>query len=76
MFLNSNYPGSFQNVNRQPMGFQNSMSPFQMFVSMFKQTSQCTPEETVKQMLQDGRMTNEQFQQLSQMANMIMGSNK
>lgn len=72
--FNNPYPGGFMNVNQQASGFQNPN--FQMFATMFSRTSTMSPEETVKQMLKDGRMTNEQFQQFSQMANMIMGSKR
>ncbi len=40
--------------------------------NQFRSTFSGNPEAQVKQMLQSGRMSQEQFQQLSQMANQIM----
>lgn len=58
--------------------FQGPVNPLgQMgnFINQFNQfrsTFSGNPEAQVKQMLQSGRMSQEQFQQLSQMANQIM----
>lgn len=54
---------------------QNPMSQMGNFINQFNQfrsTFSGNPEAQVKQMLQSGRMSQEQFQQLSQMANQIM----
>jgi hypothetical protein len=51
------------------------MSQMGNFINQFNQfrsTFSGNPEAQVKQMLQSGRMSQEQFQQLSQMANQIM----
>lgn len=53
----------------------NPMSQIGNFINQFNQfrsTFSGNPEAQVKQMLQSGRMSQEQFQQLSQMANQIM----
>lgn len=54
---------------------QNPMSQMGNFINQFNQfrsTFSGNPEAQVKQMLQSGKMSQEQFQQLSQMANQIM----
>lgn len=54
---------------------QNPMSQMDNFINQFNQfrsTFSGNPEAQVKQMLQSGKMSQEQFQQLSQMANQIM----
>lgn len=59
----------FNDFNQNPMG---QMSNFINQFNQFRQTFMGNPEAQVKQMLQSGRMSQEQFQQLSQMANQIM----
>ena len=59
----------FNDFNQNPMG---QMSNFINQFNQFRSTFMGNPEAQVKQMLQSGRMSQEQFQQLSQMANQIM----
>lgn len=60
-------------LNRQtnvPQGLANSMNPqmMQQF-NQFRRTFNGNPQQAVMNMLQQGVMTNQQFQQLSEMAN-------
>ena len=58
----------FNEFNQTPMNNMTSMiSQFNQFRSMFAGN----PETQVKQMLQNGRMSQEQFNQLAQMANQL-----
>lgn len=50
-------------------GNQNIISQFMQFAKGF----QGNPEQKVMELLQSGQMTQEQFNQLSQQANQIMG---
>lgn len=55
-------------------GSQPSMQEqFLQFAQQFRQSGQVSPQMVVQQLLQSGRMSQEQFQQYSQMANMITG---
>lgn len=60
-------------LNRQPnvpQGLANSISPqvMQQF-NQFRRNFNGNPQQAVMNLLQQGMMSNEQFQQLSQMAN-------
>ena len=59
----------YNDFNPTPMG---QMGNFINKFNQFRSTFSGNPEAQVKQMLQSGRMSQEQFQQLSQMANQIM----
>lgn len=59
----------FNDFNPNPMS---QMGNFINQFNQFRSTFSGNPEAQVKQMLQSGRMSQEQFQQLSQMANQIM----
>jgi len=59
----------FNDLNPNPMS---QMGNFINQFNQFRSTFSGNPEAQVKQMLQSGRMSQEQFQQLSQMANQIM----
>lgn len=48
------------------------MSQFMQAFNQFKQTINGNPQQMVQQMLNDGRMSQQQFNQLSQQANAIM----
>lgn len=55
---------------RMPMGggpFQNMMAMVQQF-NQFRSTFQGNPQQKVQELLNSGQMTQEQFNQLSQMA--------
>lgn len=56
--------GTYQNFQQQFANFANSFS---------KTNGGISPQQKVQQMLQSGQMTQQQFEQLSQMANSIMG---
>lgn len=55
-------------------GPQNFMNRFNQFRQAFG--SQQNPKQMVQQLLDSGRMSQEQFNQLSQMANQILNRNK
>lgn len=52
--------------------FQNFMSQFNSFKQNVEQTGM-NPQERVQQLLNSGQMTQEQFNQLRNMANLITG---
>ena len=64
--------------NNQPMnngfGGFNMMQQFNQFAQNFRSQSQMSPEETIRQMMASGQMTQEQFNRCAYMANSIMGS--
>lgn len=61
------------NQNAGPFGnMMNLMSRF----NQFRNTFQGDPRATVQQLLDSGQMTQEQFNQLSQMANQFQGMMK
>ncbi len=57
-------------------GFQRFQQQFNMFAQNFNQQSQMTPQQKVQQLLDSGQMSQEQFNQFSQMANAITGTKK
>lgn len=57
-------------------GYQNFQQKFNQFVANFNRQSQLTPQQRVQQLLDSGQMSQEQFNHLSQMANMITGTKK
>ena len=59
----------FNDFNPNPMS---QMGNFINQFNQYRQTFMGDPEARVKQLLQSGQMSQEQFQQLSQMANQIM----
>lgn len=66
------------NQNNDPVSmmfgnFQNFQQQFNAFSSQFSGPNQISPQQRVQQLLQSGQMTPQQFEQLSQMANAIMG---
>lgn len=50
----------------------NPMTAFMQQFNQFRQTITGNPQHMVQQMLNDGRMSQQQFNQLSQQANAIM----
>ncbi len=50
---------------------QNSMMNMMVQLNQFKQTFQGNPKQQVQQLLNSGKMSQEQFNQLSQMATQI-----
>ena len=55
-------------------GPQNFINQFNQFRQNF--SNQQNPQQMVQQLLDSGKMTQEQFNQLSQMANQIMNKNR
>ena len=53
---------------------QNMMSLFQQFRNMIQQQG-INPQQKVQELLQTGQMSQQQFEQLRQMANMFTGGN-
>ena len=56
-------------------GFQQFQQNFNAFAQSMSQQGM-TPQQMVQNLLNSGRMSQEQFNQLSQMANMITGSKR
>lgn len=56
------------NMPQLPGGMQNMLQAFQQFKAGFSGD----PQQQVQQLLNSGRMTQEQYNQLSQMANGLM----
>lgn len=54
-------------------GIQNFQNQFNQFK---QQIGNQNPQQMVQQLLDSGRMSQQQFNQLSQMANQIMGRNR
>lgn len=76
-------PGNGMQQNRQTGNglmdmfgnFQNFQQQFNQFAQNFRQMNQ-DPQQMVQGLLNSGRMTQEQFDQFSQIANMITGQKK
>lgn len=60
-------------VNSMFGNFQNFQQQFNAFASQFSGPNKISPQQRVQQLLASGQMTQQQFEQLSQMANAIMG---
>lgn len=56
-------------------GFQNFQQNFLNFASQIKQSGQ-SPEAVVRELISSGRMTQDQFNQFSNIANQLTGRNK
>lgn len=56
-------------------GFNNFMNEFGNFYQQFCQNAQMSPQQIVQQNIQNGKITQEQFNQVAQMANQMMGIN-
>lgn len=56
------------------MQFQTNFNQqFSAFAENFNKTSSCSPQDQVQQLLNTGRMSQSQFDQYSQIANMMTG---
>ena len=53
--------------------FNNFQNQFNLFKQNFMMQSKISPQERVQQLLDSGQMTQQQFDQLKEMANQIMG---
>ena len=62
--------GKIQNGPVPQPSFQEQ---FLNFAQQFNRPGQMSPQAIVQQLVQSGRMTSEQFQQYSQIANMLTG---
>lgn len=56
-------------------GFNNFVNEFNNFRQQFGQNAQMSPQQIIQQKLQNGELTQEQFNQVAQMANQMMGIN-
>lgn len=64
---------NMQNLIQAFGSMQNMQNKFNTFCNNFQHMNQ-DPQELVQQMLNDGRMSQDQFNQLSSIANMLMGN--
>lgn len=69
LFGNGNYGGMPQN---NPFGAFGGMMNFMNQFNQFRQGIQGNPQQMVQNMLQNGQMSQERFNQLSNMASQIM----
>lgn len=69
LFSNGGYGGMPQN---NPFGAFGGMMNFMNQFNQFRNGIQGNPQQMVDQLRQNGQMSDAQFQQLSNMANMIM----
>ena len=67
LLSNGNMNNTGMNVNNPMSNIMNLMNQFNQFKNNFKGD----PEQQVRQLLSSGQMTQSQFNQLSQMANMF-----
>ena len=56
-------------------GFNNFQNQFNAFKQQFNMQNNISPQEKVQQLLNSGQMTQQQFDQLREMANKITGKN-
>lgn len=56
-------------------GFNNFVNEFNNFRQQFGQNAQMSPQQIIQQKIQNGEITQEQFNQMAQMANQMMGIN-
>lgn len=54
-------------------GFNNFMNQFNTFQQQFSQQAQMTPQQIIQQKIQNGEISQEQFNAVAQMANQLMG---
>lgn len=64
--------GNIQNGSQFPQQ-QSFQDQFANFVRQFQNSRSMSPQMIVQQLLQSGQMTQEQFNQYSQMANFLTG---
>ena len=62
--------------SNQPMNIMNNPMEFMNRFNQFKKNFQGNPQQTVMNMLNNGQMSQEQFNQLQGMANQILNSFK
>ena len=61
------------NIQNGPVSQPSFQEQFLNFAQQFNRPGQMSPQAIVQQLVQSGRMSQEQFQQYSQIANMITG---
>ena len=71
LFGNGGFPQGGVPQNN-PFGAFGGMTNFMNQLNQFRNGIQGNPQQMVQNMLQNGQMSQEQFNQLSNMANMIM----
>jgi hypothetical protein len=54
-------------------GFNNFVNEFNNFRQQFGQNAQMSPQQIIQQKIQNGEISQEQFNQMAQMANQMMG---
>lgn len=59
--------------NQRFGGFNNFMNQFGAFQKQFNQSAQLSPQQIIQQKIQNGQISQEQFNAMAQMANMMMG---
>ena len=65
-----NQNGNVFNMFGGPQAFQQRLNAF---AENFRRSSNLTPEQMVRQLMSSGQMTQDQFNQFSQIANSIVG---
>lgn len=68
-------PRAFQQMMNNAQQMQQFQQQFGMFQQQFQGPNGMNPQAIVQQKLNSGEMTQAQYEQLRQMANMIMGTN-
>lgn len=56
-------------------GFTNFVNEFNNFRQQFGQNAQMSPQQIIQQKIQNGEISQEQFNQMAMMANQMMGIN-
>lgn len=56
-------------------GFNNFINQFNNFQQMFNQNARMSPQQIIQQKIQNGEITQQQFEQMAQIANNLMGRN-
>lgn len=56
-------------------GFNNFVTEFNNFRQQFGQNAQMSPQQIIQQKIQNGEISQEQFNAMAQMANQMMGIN-
>ena len=75
--MTPNNPYNFNPMNplfqQQFGGFNNFVTEFNNFRQQFGQNAQMTPQQIIQQKIQNGEISQEQFNQVAMMANQMMG---
>lgn len=68
-------PTAFQQMMNNAQQMQMFQQQFGQFQQQFQGNGQFNPQAIVQQKLNSGEMTQQQYEQLRRMANMMMGTN-